>query len=172
MKKGFEAALKECAVAACKASEAHVQMFMFDNNYKAIQKYFENDLEITNVMTRLLMLHGLQLISEDAGAYIGMKIMTLQLFADVDDRIGTLMNEIRPDAVPLCDAFGFLDSQLNSTIGRYDGDVYTHIVEEARKNPLNQTTSMVGWDNFSKVLNLEFLKKTEKEQYQKKSAKL
>ena len=82
------------------------------------------------------------------------------------------MNEIRPDAVPLCDAFGFLDSQLNSTIGRYDGDVYTHIVEEARKNPLNQTTSMVGWDNFSKVLNLEFLKKTEQEQYQKKSAKL
>ena len=82
--KGFDAALKECAVAACKASEAHVQMFMFDNNFKAIQKYFENDLEITNVMTRLLMLHGLQLISEDAGAYIGMKIMTLQLFADID----------------------------------------------------------------------------------------
>jgi hypothetical protein len=45
------------------------------------------------------------------------------------------------------DSFGFLDSQLKSTIGRFDGQVYEAIYEEARRNPLNQTEGgeMVGW---------------------------
>ena len=52
-----------------------------------------------------------------------------------------------PDAVALVDSFGFLDSQLKSTIGRFDGQVYEAIYEEARRNPLNQTEGgeMVGW---------------------------
>ena len=34
------------------------------------------------------------------------------------------MNEIRPDCVPLVDAFGYTDNILKSSIGRYDGNVY------------------------------------------------
>jgi hypothetical protein len=71
---------------------------------------------------------------------------------------------IRPNAVSLVDAFGFLDGQLKSTIGRHDGEVYEAIYEEARRNPLNQTTGgkMVGWDNYSTVLDLDFLATTAK----------
>ena len=84
--------------------------------------------------------------------------------------ISQLLSEIRPDAVPLVDSFGFLDSQLQSTLGRYDGNVYEAIYKEAAKNPLNNASDgkgkMVGWDIYSKILNLDFLDETEKMQYQ------
>jgi hypothetical protein len=35
-----------------------------------------------------------------------------------------LMDQLRPDAVSLVDAFEFPDNVLNSAIGRYDGNIY------------------------------------------------
>ena len=53
--------------------------------------------------------------------------------------------EIRPDMIGLVDGFGLTDSQLNSTIGDFDGNVYEKIYETAKKSPLNQAEVMVGW---------------------------
>jgi len=47
------------------------------------------------------------------------------------------MAEIRPDCVALTDAFDLTDTALNSTIGRYDGNVYEAMYEAARKSVLN-----------------------------------
>lgn len=35
-----------------------------------------------------------------------------------------MLQEIRPDAVTIVDAFGFPDFMLNSVLGRSDGNVY------------------------------------------------
>lgn len=35
-----------------------------------------------------------------------------------------LVRQLRPDAVPLTDAFAYPDYMLNSALGRKDGDVY------------------------------------------------
>ncbi len=35
-----------------------------------------------------------------------------------------LLAALRPDAVALVDSFGFTDYELNSALGREDGDVY------------------------------------------------
>ena len=170
--KSFDAALNECAVIAVQASTAHVQQFMYENNLKAIEVYFKDNVEITTVMTRLLHLHGLQVISEYSGDFIGVPTMTSGVILAVERRINTLMDAIRPDAVGLVDSFGFLDTQLKSTLGRYDGNVYEAIVEEASKNPLNGEKGkdggkMIGWHSFSKVLNLKFLEQTAKGQHQR-----
>ena len=72
--------------------------------------------------------------------------------------------------MPLCDAFGFRDDQLKSTIGRHDGKVYEAIYNEAKKSPLNNTGPggrMVGWERYSSVLDLDFLRDTEKRQHQR-----
>ena len=58
----------------------------------------------------------------------------------------------------LVDALGFDDEQLKSTLGRYDGNVYEAIYEEAKLSPLNQSPKMVGWEALSKVLDLDFLR--------------
>jgi len=49
-----------------------------------------------------------------------------------------LLKEIRKEAVPLVDAFDLPDEILNSVLGRYDGDVYTHLYEWAQKAPRNK----------------------------------
>merc|ERR1719245_2710666 len=84
--------------------------------------------------------------------------MTPDLVDGLMDRIHLLLDRIRPDAVGLVDALGFDDEQLKSTLGRYDGNVYEAIYEEAKLSPLNQTPKMVGWEALSKVMDLDFLK--------------
>ena len=134
---------------------------LFD--HPKVQEYFNEMPPIKLVMERLLRLYGLQTISENAGDFFGIEGFSSEAFSTVEMAISTLLNEIRPDAVPLVDSFGFLDSQLQSTLGRYDGNVYEAIYDEAaNKNPLNNSKEgkgkMIGWDIYSKVLNLDFLK--------------
>ena len=50
----------------------------------------------------------------------------------------SLLRDIRKDAVPLVDAFGFSDHFLNSALGRFDGNAYQALYEWAKKEPLNQ----------------------------------
>lgn len=40
-----------------------------------------------------------------------------------------LLVELRPDAVALVDGFGFEDYQLNSCLGRSDGNVYNALLD-------------------------------------------
>ena len=44
----------------------------------------------------------------------------------------------RYEAVPLVDAFDIHDDILNSSLGRYDGDVYRHMYEWALRAPRNK----------------------------------
>ena len=50
----------------------------------------------------------------------------------------SLLADVRREAVPLVDAFDVPDEILNSALGRYDGDVYTHLYEWAQRAPRNK----------------------------------
>lgn len=53
------------------------------------------------------------------------------------NRVHALLAELRPQAVNLVDAFGIPDFQLNSALGRFDGNVYPNLVKFAQGEPLN-----------------------------------
>ena len=168
----FDSSLNACATLAYRAAGAHVEQFMMEKNLAAIPVYFDQSPRTRLVMERLLELLGCQLLSENSGDLAG-ALKGCGWTVDVANaveavRIPKLLHEIRPDAVSLCDAFGFLDSQLKSTIGKKDGMVYEAIYDEARCNPLNKEDSgrMVGWDNYKTVLDLDFLDETANGQYQ------
>ena len=57
----------------------------------------------------------------------------------------SLLKEVRKEAVPLVDAFDIPDGMLNSVLGRYDGDVYTHLYEWAQKAPRNMKQVWQSW---------------------------
>jgi acyl-CoA oxidase len=59
---------------------------------------------------------------------------------------------LRPDAVALVDAFGLTDYQLNSALGRKDGDVYRALLAAAQASPLNATEEGPAWDRVLKPL--------------------
>ena len=54
------------------------------------------------------------------------------------DQLYALLSTVRKEAVPLVDAFAFPDKILNSALGRYDGDVYTHLYQWAQRAPRNK----------------------------------
>ncbi len=54
------------------------------------------------------------------------------------DQLYSLLSIVRKEAVPLVDAFDFPDEILNSALGRYDGDVYTHLYQWAQRAPRNK----------------------------------
>jgi len=53
--------------------------------------------------------------------------------------------QVRPNAVALVDAFDHTDHYLGSALGRYDGDVYTHLYKDAWKDPLNESVVTEGY---------------------------
>ena len=60
-----------------------------------------------------------------------------------------LLEDLRSDAVALVDSFNFSDYVLNSSLGRYDGNVYEDMFDWARKfNPLNQPEVADGIEEF------------------------
>ena len=61
-----------------------------------------------------------------------------------------VMREVRPNAVALVDSFGFEDYVLNSALGRYDGDVYTALLEDATNSRLNKTEEGPAWHDILK----------------------
>lgn len=56
--------------------------------------------------------------------------------------------QIRPNAVALVDAFDHTDNYLGSALGRYDGDVYTHLYKGAWKEPLNDNVVTEGYQEY------------------------
>ena len=50
---------------------------------------------------------------------------------EMSNRLRLVLSEVRPNAVPLVDAFKFLDYLLNSSLGSYDGNVNKDMTDRA-----------------------------------------
>lgn len=72
-------------------------------------------------------------------------LLTVPQATQVSAHIKELLNELRPNAVALVDAFDLNDRKLNSVLGRYDGNVYEHLYEWARQSPLNASEVRSCW---------------------------
>ncbi|RCH84092.1 Acyl-coenzyme A oxidase (Acyl-CoA oxidase), partial [Rhizopus stolonifer] len=55
----------------------------------------------------------------------------------VQEEYGRAISELSRDLIPLTDAFGFTDRQLNTALGRKDGRAYEALWEAVQKNPVN-----------------------------------
>lgn len=152
----FEATLNEVAVLAWKAAECHTFFAFMENNDFALKTYVKQQSGTKDVLGRLLELALLQHVRENAGDFID--VLDGKQLDLILEQINSVLTDVRPDAVALCDAFNWRDSQLDSTLGRSDGAVYEAIYEQAKKSPLNQSDTMLGWEDLSKVINLDFLR--------------
>merc|ERR1712061_427514 len=149
----FDEALNKVMVLAFKAAQCHTLYILALNNFEEVRKKFEAG-PLQEALLKLYELFGLQQVYENAGDFLVLLSSSDPLLA----RINRLLAEIRPDAVALTDGFGITDWNLKSTLGRYDGNVYEAIYEEAKFSPLNQSEKMVGWDMFAEGLDLDFVR--------------
>ncbi|KAF5012777.1 hypothetical protein FDECE_1197 [Fusarium decemcellulare] len=94
------------------------------------------------VMWQLFRLFSLYIIGKGSRDFSRSNaISDTQLDSIADEAIVKLMENIRPHAVSLVDAWKFPDYLLDSALGRHDGRVYEDLFNRAhRLNPLNKIT--------------------------------
>uniref|UniRef100_A0A8C7I335 Peroxisomal acyl-coenzyme A oxidase 1 n=1 Tax=Oncorhynchus kisutch TaxID=8019 RepID=A0A8C7I335_ONCKI len=97
------------------------------------------DTGVHSVLSTLALLYALQGIQQHSGDFLQTGLLSVPQLSQVSQRLKDLLAQLRPNAVALVDAFDYRDEMLNSVLGRYDGNVYEHMFEWARRSPLNKT---------------------------------
>ncbi|XP_051888716.1 peroxisomal acyl-coenzyme A oxidase 1 isoform X2 [Pristis pectinata] len=132
-----EEAWNSTAIDLVRASEAHchyVVVKLFAAKLSEI-----TDASIHDVLCTLFQLYALYGITKNSGDFLHAGIFNDQQISQVQQRMKELLAAVRPNAVALVDAFDYPDAILSSVLGRYDGNVYEHMFEWAKRSPLNKT---------------------------------
>jgi acyl-CoA oxidase len=154
----FDLAWNSCALALRKASEDHVFYVLLRNFVDATLKV--KDTAVRAVLETLVRHFALQQVFEHGADW--MDCMKSADFELVHATLLGLLAEIRPNAVAIVDSFNLSDNQLQSAIGRYDGNVYEAMVDYFKKSSFNDDAWVADLhrDVLSEVLDPEFANKT------------
>lgn len=136
-RKSQEDAWNNSAIDLVRASDAHC-------HYVVVKLFTDrlgemSDTAIHSVLSTLALLYALHGIANNSGDFLQAGLLNVPQVHQVSIRIKELLSQLRPNAVALVDAFDFHDRRLKSVLGRYDGNVYEHMFEWARRSPLNAT---------------------------------
>jgi acyl-CoA oxidase len=122
-------------------SKAHSQYMIVKNfydNLKSEATKTELDEETTEIMFKLFRLYALHTLESEAAEFYTSASVTVKQIQLTRTSVMKLIKDIRPHAVKLVDAWDFPDFQLDSALGRYDGNVYEDLFKRASEhNPLN-----------------------------------
>jgi acyl-CoA oxidase len=93
-------------------------------------------------MHKLFRLYALHTLEQEASEFYTSSAVTVrQIQLARTNSVMKLLEEVRPHAVRLVDAWDFPDWQLDSSLGRKDGKVYEDMFYRASElNPLNDIT--------------------------------
>jgi acyl-CoA oxidase len=123
-------------------STAHAQYMIVKNFHDALNDpntTKQIDAETVTLLHKLFRLFALTTLEKETSEFYSSAACTVRQISLVRNKaIPKLMEEIRPHAVRLVDAWQFSDWQMDSSLGRYDGNVYQDMFKRASEdNPLN-----------------------------------
>ena len=123
-------------------STAHAQYMVVKNFHGALSSSsLQSSLgtPTKDVLHKLFHLFALHTLEKESSEFFQSAACTIrQIQLARSKTVPQLMTEIRPHAVRLVDSWKFPDWQLDSSLGRYDGDVYSDMFKRASEdNPLN-----------------------------------
>jgi acyl-CoA oxidase len=126
-------------------STAHSQYMVVKSFHDALQSPELHDSlgpETAAVLHKLFRLHALHTLEREGSEFFSSAAVTVrQIQLARTKTVMQLLEEIRPHAVRLVDAWKFPDWQLDSSLGRADGRVYEDLFYRASQlNPLNAFT--------------------------------
>jgi acyl-CoA oxidase len=126
-------------------STAHSQYLVVKNFYEALQSdslRYELDSPTIDLLHKLFRLYALHTLEKEASEFYSSSAVTVrQIQLARTKSVMKLLEEIRPHALRLVDAWQFPDWQLDSSLGREDGKVYEDMFYRASElNPLNGLT--------------------------------
>jgi acyl-CoA oxidase len=153
----LEQAMNKCALDLDQLSVSLCTHYIFHNFVEYIEKNSSKlDSNIKQVLTQLAQFFAIMEISRGQ-KFIG--IVSREETILLDGAIEKLLMDLRPNVVPLVDAFDIPDSVLCSCLGRYDGNYQQALLEYARASPLNKNIPFKGYEQVLEPhLDKEFLK--------------
>ncbi|KAE9613135.1 hypothetical protein Lal_00027466 [Lupinus albus] len=133
------------------AATAHCQLIVVS---KFIEK-LQQDIPGKGVKEQLGVLcsiYALFLVHKHLGDFLSTGVITPEQGSLANEQLRSLYSQVRPNAIALVDAFNHTDHYLGSILGRYDGNVYPKLYEEAWKDPLNDTIIPDGFNEYVQPL--------------------
>ncbi|ALC41620.1 Acox57D-d [Drosophila busckii] len=109
---------------------------------QALNAVLENVLELFLVQTVLNNM-------SDVLRFINLTEVDLR---SLQKRLELSLEQLRPNAVAICDGFDFHDKVLNSVLGCYDGNVYPRLFEAAKRSTMNQKPVQKSFETYLKPL--------------------
>lgn len=136
------------------AARNHSLQFLYYLFADAVKQV--KDPQCRKVLDNLVLCYGLvHIVDFEAGRVLDSRGSPEGFLA-----LSEVLNNIRPNAVALVDAFDFPDSSLMSALGREDGNIYEALWESAKNTQLNQADPFLGFEGLLKpLLDQDFLKK-------------
>ncbi|XP_021757818.1 peroxisomal acyl-coenzyme A oxidase 1-like [Chenopodium quinoa] len=129
------------------ASVAHCQLIVVS---KFIEK-LKQDIPGEGVKKQLQALCGiyaLSIMGKHLGDFLSTGCIKPKHASLANDLLRSLFSKVRPNAIALVDAFNYTDHFLGSVLGRYDGNVYPKLYEEAWKDPFNESAVPEGFHEY------------------------
>ncbi|XP_041975186.1 probable peroxisomal acyl-coenzyme A oxidase 1 [Aricia agestis] len=133
----FEHAWNTTSVRLVAAAEAHARLLIITSFDEEVRRASLSP-ELKTVMRQLADLYAVYWTLENLGDLLQVTCMNGADVQHLRSWYEDLLEQLRPNAVGLVDAFDIDDRILGSTLGASDGRVYERLMEEAQKSPLNQ----------------------------------
>lgn len=142
-----ETGFAELSAELVAAARAHCELIVVTRFTEALREDFPGR-GVKKQLQILCKVYALSSLTAHAGDFFSTGYLSSEQVALAKDQLRALFREVRPNAVALVDAFDHTDYFLGSTLGRYDGDVYTNLYKEAWKDPLNASPVTEGYEEF------------------------
>lgn len=145
----MEEAWNESLIQMARMSRGYSMLVLLTEVAKGIEDEFERgalqEAEVL-VLKDLARLFALSQMEKNMGDFLEDGYMSAKKASWVRWNVIKLLSKIRPNAVALVDAFDHSDFRLKSVLGRFDGDVYSHLLKTSKKDPLNATEPGPGYE--------------------------
>jgi acyl-CoA oxidase len=156
----YDAAWNASALNLTTTAKSHCFYFMLAQMNEQVATGAKQDQHVGTVLRQLAALYACSEIL-DGQQWLG--IIDANEAVLLQQAVGELLDELRPNTIALVNAFDIPDRVLNSTIGRKDGNVYEALYQSAKESALNKTEVLEGFDEFIKPhLDLELMQNENK----------
>ena len=145
----FQTAWNNALVAMAKASKSYSLFLLLRNMRDGIVEEQRNGVigrAEADVLGDLAKLFGLYWMEKDLGDFVQDGYLSPTQSGWVSPCVLRYLAVVRKNVVALVDAPDFTDFKLKSALGRYDGNVYPHILKAAKKDPLNAVDPGPAYD--------------------------
>ncbi|XP_074304778.1 peroxisomal acyl-coenzyme A oxidase 1-like [Silene latifolia] len=142
-----EEGFSELSADLANAAVAHCQLIIVSKFIEKLRQDIPGD-GVKGQLQALCGIYTLSIIKKHLGDFLTTACITPKQASLANDLLRSLFTQVRPNAIALVDAFNYTDHFLGSALGRYDGNVYPKLYEEAWKDPLNKSVVLDGYQEY------------------------